>query len=119
MDVWKQVLDILAVGVVAILAGVLPLLTKYLILFAKAKIAEAETKLEASKPQLWQVIQIGADIAVAAAEQMKLVGKIEEKFEYAFEILQFWLADHGIEVDVEVIEAAIEAAVREQFPPKE
>ena len=119
MDVWKQVLDILAVGVVAILAGVLPLLTKYLILFAKAKIAVAAAELEASKPDLFEVLSYGAKFAVMFAEEMNLHEKIEDKFEYAFNVMQIWLYEKGVEADVSLIVAAIETAVREQFPPKE
>ena len=110
---WDQVIDLIAQGVVDILKVVLPIFVIYAIQFLRVKIAEAKSKLA---PNLVALLDEYAPIAVAAAEQMNLAGKIQDKFLYAFELLQQLIADQGIECDVLLIEAAIEAAVISQFP---
>jgi hypothetical protein len=53
--------------------------------------------------------------AVKAAEGMGLTGEIESKKEYAENIVTKMLADAGISLSAQQIEAAIEAAVYEEF----
>ena len=74
-------------------------------------------ELENSKPELRWYLDEAVDIAVRAAEQSKFADFIEDKKAYAFEIAQLWLDAHGWEeVDIDVLEAAIEAEVLKQFP---
>ncbi|MDD3175799.1 MAG: phage holin, LLH family [Candidatus Nanoarchaeia archaeon] len=84
-------------AVIAIIAAVA---TAFLVPWIRSKTTEQQRK------------EIGAwvKIAVAAAEQLYLgAGRGSEKKEY---VLQF-LANNGIAVDVDTIEAMIEAAVQQ------
>ena len=74
-------------------------------------------ELEASKPKLYWYLTEAAELAVAAAEKMNASEFIDEKKQYALEIMQSWLDAHGWdEVDIELLEAALEAEVLRQFP---
>ena len=55
--------------------------------------------------------------SIRAAEQMELAGFIEDKKQYALNIAQAYLNEHGWdEFDIDLLEAAIEAEVLKQFP---
>ena len=56
-----------------------------------------------------------AKVAVTAAEQAGAAKLISDKKVYAMDIAERWLAEHGVHLDFELIDAAIEAAVYEQF----
>jgi hypothetical protein len=74
-------------------------------------------KVEAGKldTQTLQTLTWLASIAVKAAEQSNMNGWLDDKKAYAVEICQGWLKARGISLDVATIEAAIEAAVMEEF----
>jgi len=61
------------------------------------------------------VLEEFATIAVRAAEQANIAGLIKDKKQYAVEILDKSLKDHGFNVNLDVISAAIEAAVLQEF----
>lgn len=107
-----QFLDALAPILVNFFAALLSLLAVYVIRWVKAKTAAV---LEESSPNVRWLLKEGATMAVRAAEQLGLKDEAFDKYKYAFEVLQTWLDDHGIEADVKLIEAAIEAAVLEEF----
>ena len=74
-------------------------------------------ELENSKPELRWYLDEAVSLAVAAAEQSHLIELISDKKQYAVEVAQIWLDAHGWdEVDIDVLEAAIEAEVLKQFP---
>ena len=56
-----------------------------------------------------------AKVAVTAAEQAGAAKLISDKKVYAMDIAERWLAEHGIHLDIELIDAAVEAAVYKQF----
>ena len=92
---------------------ILPFVAKALAVLTKKWMAE----LEATKPQLAWYLQEAVSISVAAAEQAGLAGFVEDKKQYAFQIAQQWLDEHGWdEVNIDILEAAIEAEVLKQFP---
>ena len=82
-------------------------------LYAKMRLAWANFKNENAGPAY--VIEQVALMAVKAAEQAKLAELIEDKKSYAVQTAELWLKEKGFNVDLAVIEAAIEAAVYEQF----
>ena len=95
----------------------LPVIAGFLIAALKALITKWLAEIEEAKPYLHGYLAQSAKMAVSAAEQMKIAGFIDDKKQYALGIVQAWLNDYGWdEVDVGMLEAAIEAAVIEQFP---
>ena len=100
-------------GFEILLTVILPFIASALAALTKKWLAE----LEAKKPQLWAYLDKAVEIGVAAAEKAGAVGFIENKKQYAFQIAQQWLDEHGWdEVNVDLLEAAIEAEVLKQFP---
>ena len=96
-----------------LLTIVLPFVAKALIALTKKWLSD----IEASKPKLYWYLDEAARLAVAAAEKMSASAFIDEKKQYAIEIMQSWLDAHGWdEVDIELLEAALEAEVLRQFP---
>jgi hypothetical protein len=75
------------------------------------------TKTEAAKldEQTLRTLMMLAGMAVKAAEQAKLSEYIEDKKTYALGFCHDWLALRGIDMDVEAVSAAIEAAVMDEF----
>jgi hypothetical protein len=77
-----------------------------------------ELKVVRSKLSIEQLALLSAiaSMAVTAAQQSGLAGLIENigtvKKQYAIQIVQSYLDSKGIDMDVSVIEAAIEAAVK-------
>ena len=55
-----------------------------------------------------------AKIAVTAAEQAGAAKLINDKKVYAMDVAEKWLEQHGVHLDFELIEAAVDAAVGEQ-----
>lgn len=95
----------------------LPIISGFVIAALRALVKKWLGELEASKPKLYDVLSIAAQMAVAAVEQMELAGFISDKKQEACNIVQAYLNELGWdEVDVSVLEAAIEAEVLRQFP---
>jgi hypothetical protein len=82
-------------------------------LFALAKKAWLDFKAKKAGSAL--VLEEVAKMAVLAAEQAGVSTLIDDKKEYALDIAEKRLAEYGLKVDLDMISAAIEAAVMEQF----
>jgi hypothetical protein len=82
-------------------------------LLAKVRQAWVEFK-EVHTGESWVVEQI-ATIAVKAAEQIDLAGDLDSKKDYAVAVAMEWLKARGLKIDLSVIDAAIEAAVFDEF----
>lgn len=65
--------------------------------------------------QQWSVIQSIVTAAVRAAESAGITGDIVSKKSAALAAAQAMLASRGIKIDANALDAAIEAAVLEQF----
>lgn len=100
-----------------ILAAVALFLPALLILIA-AKVKETWARIKAWKPELATVLEEGAKMVVYAAEQSGIAGEVTDKKDYAINALQAYLNAHGWKgIDLQLIDAAIEAAVKEaDFP---
>lgn len=83
-------------------------------LLAKVKSVWADLREKLSVQQA-DFLKQAALFAVQAAEQAGMGGLIKDKKTYAVEVAQIWLANKGLTIDLELIAAAIEAAVLEQF----
>lgn len=82
-----------------------------------AKIRTEWQRLAAEKPELAYYLEMAADVAVGAAEQMGLKNMIKDKKLFAIAYAEKWLAANGLTVDLDLIEGAIEAAViKADFP---
>lgn len=65
-----------------------------------------------SDHQEWEpVLEYAAETAVLAAEQIFGDGNGKEKKKYAIQVIENMLAEHGLKIDLAVIEDAIEAEV--------
>lgn len=110
--------DLLGKVLVIVIPPVAAALTAMLIAFFKAKWQEYKN----SKPNYAWDIETFAAQAVKAAEQMGALAKLKEeafdKKSYAISVVQSWLAKNKIDIDFEVIEAAVEAAVFEEINKK-
>jgi hypothetical protein len=107
---WSSVVTNLIV--VVVIPIIVPPLAAWL--FAKAMNAWKEFRM--NQPNLAYALDVIAPLVVKAAEQMHVAGYIEDKKTYALDLAQKYLEAHGIKnVQLEVIEAAIEAAVFDAF----
>ena len=110
----EQLVNILQeFGFEILLTVILPFVAQALIALTKKWLAEIKN----AKPQLFWYLEKAAEISVAAAEKMNLSEFISDKKQYAIEIAQSYLDAHGwSEVDIDLLEAAIESEVLKQFP---
>lgn len=72
-------------------------------------------EIRAKNPDTFYYLGEVARIAVRAAEQAKVANLITEKKAYALEFAEKLLSAQGITIDLDVISAAIEAAVYTEF----
>ncbi len=95
----------------AILITMLPPLISMGVAALFAWMKKSWTEFKVKKGELAYQLEWVARLAVQAAEQAKLAGFITEKKKYAIEFVTKYLADHGVPINVELIDVAIEAAV--------
>jgi LL-H family phage holin len=77
------------------------------------KCIEIFKKVRDKNPELYEIMVVISRKAVEAAEQIFGGGKGEEKKEYAKAVIKKYLAAKGIHLDLDIIEAYIESAVKE------
>lgn len=94
--------------IVAIIGLLSALVTAFLVPYLKTKI----------NAERWKQIQEITFVAVSAAEQLGITGKIADKYSYASAQVKTELDKLGLKYDESVIKDAIEAAVRQNFPNK-
>ena len=98
----------------AVLEAALPILVSALAAWLFAKTKEIFVHLKSANPDLAYMMESLARCAVHAAEQLyKGQMRGEEKKKYAISVIQAFLKAKNIDLDVEVIGAYIEAAVRD------
>lgn len=73
-----------------------------------------DVKSKLTEDQEW-IINQAIKSAVLAAEQANIAGAVKEKKEYALNIAEQWLASKGITIDLNILDARIEAAVYDEF----
>lgn len=108
---WGSIITTILIAVLVPLAGYATALVTGL---AKKWAAEAKQR----NPDLYNQLTTIVYGAVQSAEQMGLAGKITntgiDKFNYANDIAQKWLVAKGLPINLPLIEAAIEEAVKNQ-----
>ena len=113
----NEIVNVLQEFVMGLLLAAVPVLAAFAIAALRALVKKWLAELEASKPSIAWALAEAVEIAVRAAEKMEFSEFIDDKKTYAFEIAQRYLNGAGWdEIDIELIEAAIEAEVLKQFP---
>ena len=107
--------DVLSAMLQSVLTYLLPVLAVALTGFLVAKIKSLWAEAKAWNPEITTLLEQAATFAVLAAEQAGAAELIESKKAYAFDIAERWLELRGVHIDLDLIDAAIEAAVYEQF----
>lgn len=110
---WSGLIQSVLMTVIQVL---LPVVLGYIVVWINAKVKEAKAKL--SESQLTLATGLIYQL-VLAAEQNGLIGAIEdigtEKKQYVLMLADAELNKHGIDLDFEVLDALVEAAVYEAF----
>jgi len=96
----------------AILMAILPVLATIIMRWVLSRVNIEVQRMDAN---VLNTLVYLAGIAVNAAEQAKAAGWIEDKKIYAIGFCEKWLSSRGMNVDLDAIEAAVEAAVYEEF----
>lgn len=108
----------------AVLEIALPMLVASAAGWMIGKCIEIFKKVRDKNPELYEILVVISKKAVEAAEQIFGGGRGREKKEYAKMVIKKYLSAKGIILDLDVIEAYIEAAVKElklngeELPPK-
>lgn len=105
---WKIVLGDVMTQALRI---ILPFLAAVIIKWA----VELYQQIKANRPDIASILAYFAEQAVFASEQIYGSGHGETKKEYAMQIVQGWLDELGLRIDVKMISDAIEAEVYRQF----
>jgi len=107
-EFWSKLLQEVAVQVV-------PVLAVFAVGYAVKAFGSFWADLKFSQPDRADALEMAAKLAVKAAEQAGASQYIYNKKEYALDVAENWLAMRGIHIDLDLIDAAVEAAVFEQF----
>lgn len=99
----------------AVLIAILPPLAAAMVAWMVAKAKEGWARAKRWNPTVTDLIEEAAKFAVRAAEQAGAAELIADKKAYALQIAESWLAQRNITTDLDLIDAAIEAAVLELF----
>ncbi len=104
----------------AVLIALLPPLAVALVglVVALARKAWMQAK-DSFAPQITDLLEDAAKMAVRAAEQAGIAELIDDKKQYAIQIVELWLEARHVSVDIDLIDAAIEAAVLKEFTKPE
>jgi hypothetical protein len=106
--VFVKFFESLALAIAPILAAAL---AAYLVTLA----AKIWKQIKTDRPDIAYILLAGARMAVQAAEQAGLAGLIENKKAYALDFLENYLKTQGIPINIKLLDAAIEAAVYNEF----
>lgn len=110
--------DVLSLFLQSFLTAVVPLLASMLVAWAAPKVIQVWKDLKAGNPEEIYLLEQIAAMAVNAAEQEAIAGYIADRKEYAVSVAEMFLKNHGIKLDISVIAAAIEAAVKQELNPE-
>lgn len=102
----------------AVLLAAVPVVVPLVVGWLVSQVQIARARLASELPDLYWVLNNAAKLAVDAAEQAGIAKLITDKKRYAIEVAELYLAEKGIDIDIELIDAAIEAAVLNEFGEK-
>lgn len=105
---WMDVLNKVIVAILGLIAVPIGTMVGY---WLKKQIDKVTAEIQAAQPDVFDLLQKFAVSAVQAAEQSGLLETGEAKKEFAIAQVEKWLNQFGIDVDLDQVDAAIEAAV--------
>lgn len=105
--------DILSKSLQIVLEIALPVLAASAAGWMFGKFIEIMKKIRDKNPELYEILSVVSAKAVEAAEQIFGGGKGEEKKKYAINVITKYLKAKGINLDLDIIAAYIEAAVKD------
>lgn len=106
---WSEILT-------AVLVALLPPIAVVLSRLAWAKGSELFRQVKEYSPDLADFLREASYFAVMAAEQMGLKDKALDKKKYALSVAKKYILENfGLAVDLELLDAAIEKAVWQEF----
>lgn len=117
MEIFNKILQI-------VLETALPILVASGAGWMIGKCIEIFKKVRDKNPELYEILTVISKKAVEAAEQIFGGEKGKEKKKYALDIVEKYLAAKGISLDLDIISAYVEAAVKDlkaeglELPPK-
>jgi len=111
-------LKVLSDFVQAMLLATAPVLGVFLVKAVIAWGQKLAAQAKEAQPDLFSQVEWIAKTAVKAAEQSGAVTLGQEKKAYAINAIEKWLAEKGLTLDIDLIDAAVEAAVFEEFGGK-
>ena len=97
----------------AVLEAALPILAAAVAGWAVGKAIEIFKKIRDKNPELYEILKVVCREAVTAAEQVYGGEHGREKLQYAINVVEKYLAAKGIKLDLDIIVAYIEAAVKD------
>lgn len=103
-DFWYKLIE-------NILLAFLPVLASLAAGALFAWLRKTWAQFKAEKPDAAWILEQAASMAVAAAEQAGAAGYITDKKNYALDMAQAYLDAQGIKINLDLLDAAIEAAV--------
>lgn len=110
-----DVLPVLSKFAEVFLTALAPVLATLVATWLVAKLRVAWAEFKEFQPDVAFHLEQAAEFAVYAAEQAKVGKLIEDKKVYALGVAEKYLAAKGFTVDLDLIAAAIEAAVLQEF----
>jgi hypothetical protein len=105
--------EILSAVLQSVLLLTLPPLAVAVYKFILAKAAVLLSEAQEWNPTVTDFLMQAARFAVEAAEQAGLAELTKNKKMYALEVAELWLKAKGVEIDLALIDAAVEKAVAE------
>ena len=109
--------EVISLFLQSFLEAVIPLVVGLVAAWLLPKVIKVWKDLKAGNPEEVYLIEQIAAMAVHAAEQEAIAGFIVDRKEYAITVAEQWLAKYGIKLDISVLAAIIEAAVKEELNP--
>lgn len=112
-----EVNQVVSVFVQVFLSYLLPVVASFAAGYAIVLVKKAAERVREDNPELFWTISAVAGMAVKAAEQAKVNDLLIDKKQYAINAAEKMLAAQGYIIDLDVLDAAIEAAVLDKFHP--
>ena len=114
----NEFVDLMQQSLMGLLVLILPIISGFIVSALIALKDKWLSELELNKPEFADALKLAVSLAVKAAEGMELGNFITDKKEYAVSIAQKWLDQEGWEeIDISILEAAIESEVLKLFKP--
>ncbi len=110
-----EINGILSAMAQSVLEFILPILAVSLTSYLLARAREIWERAKHENPSATRLLSESVRVAVMAAEQAGASGLITDKRAYAFDVAEKWLKARGVTLDIDLIYAAIEAAVYKEF----